>query len=861
MKNIFKISMSALLCTAFLGAPASAEFSDAGTDYTKATVDKWSDDAINDFVSKANSFACVISKARPDVLPNASFEVLMSEVECGLADEEINASGLSNKDTLSKSVMRTARASDTADQTGQFWFNSMDDMKFVGAMNISESTVSYPPYGEWNLSYINNSWDNLTTTAGDEFNNATTPIKGYVDIAVATAAQGGGIIMSSHETNDLTKLSGATQTLMCGGATNCLENSTMVSKIQYYDTSLASSRILGQMSGTDFAGNAFDRITAAKTNATHFYRAVFPSGIGSTPTGQCMKRNSTWKTVHRYGVYNKSTGKKVSLTGGFGYDYTDGSTATRGFISLNGAWFDNPAVAFTAAAPTKAVTAQNEAKTPYTLSWAPGKLSKKVAVVEALKASGPNYFTAWVDNGGEVDVIITNNGGTYEAKYYTMGTATQIANPFTASVGDDSSSPIIASEINSNKWLGWMNSPEKRTQIYWAGGASISFYDETNMSADATLLGKTNGAGNTGYTTLYAVENRAIADATKFPVVAATWVASTTDAYDYGRVASSADTRFYFTALNPPAGKLARTLYLDVNPAGPDAGDKAIMFNFSANERSKEYTSFAATPVTATLNKGGTTEIQWPYKSLELRDTALASDANPTFYKWRTGAFGWDNSVVALKADGTVYTMSEPMILNYVHAASKDMNENKEIVFVKENGNNHNPVPALCTVPDGTRHYPTTTTDVVVCSVEPTDFGTKTYKLRYNGKWVSGLPDMEGRNSENDRNGFRVTMVNPKAGTVVTNVDAAGVTTNYVLKPLAVAEAFLAELPAAVSSVDGDGKFCDDIDFTTVAQFGWSMSDLPSATLIPLPSQTWASQPAPALLKCSVDNGDASACQ
>ena len=53
--------------------------------------------------------------------------------------------------------------------------------------------------------------------------------------------------------------------------------------------------------------------------------------------------------------------------------------------------------------------------------------------------------------------------------------------------------------------------------------------------------------------------------------------------------------------------------------------------------------------------------------------------------------------MIALKADGTVYAMSEPMVLNYVHAASKDMNENKEIVFVKEDGNDHNPVPALCT--------------------------------------------------------------------------------------------------------------------------------------------------------------------
>ncbi len=78
----------------------------------------------------------MISNARPDVLPNASYEVLMSEVECGLADEVINASGISNKDTLSKSVMTTARASDTAVRRASFWFNSMDDMKFIGDVNI-----------------------------------------------------------------------------------------------------------------------------------------------------------------------------------------------------------------------------------------------------------------------------------------------------------------------------------------------------------------------------------------------------------------------------------------------------------------------------------------------------------------------------------------------------------------------------------------------------------------------------------------------------------------------------------------------------------------------------------------------------
>jgi hypothetical protein len=230
--------------------------------------------------------------------------------------------------------MKTSRASSTSNQEGQFWFNSIDEMKFMGNVVIENSPASLPPYGEWSLSYILDSWGYAIAPNGGEFTEANTPIKGYVDIS-PTTSDGGGIVMSSHEVNDMTKLPSATQNAICGGT--CQNIETMVSKIQYYDAALASSRILGQISGKDHAGNDFDRITAAKTNATHFYRAVFPNGIGSTPSGQCMKRNSTWKTVHRYGVYNKATGAKVNLTGGFGVDYTDGSTSTRGFISNNGA--------------------------------------------------------------------------------------------------------------------------------------------------------------------------------------------------------------------------------------------------------------------------------------------------------------------------------------------------------------------------------------------------------------------------------------------------------------------------------------------------------------------------------------------
>ena len=836
MNNIYKLSASALALVAMSGTPVFAQtFNAVGTDYSTAVADKWSEDSINDFVQMANSFSCMINQSAPDKMSNATYETLISEVECKLEDEVINASGVSNKDKLSSSIMKMSRASTTSVQEGQFWFNAQSGFKFAGAMAMSKDAIDVPPYGEWSISYYNNAV--TEGHVGDEFTNATTPISGYVDITAATADEGGGVILSSYQTNDMAGIPGTPMGL---------RDSTTASKIQYYDTAGTATRILGRSHGKDDGNQTFDIVTAGKTNATNFYRRVFPTGVGNAPNaGQCLKRDSTWKTVHRYGVYNKSDGSKLSLTGGFGFDYTEASTPSRGFLSQHGAWFENAATAFntTALGKTKAITEQNDAATPYTLSWAPGKLSERVAVVESLPTTGISYFKKWTQTGNEAEVRVVSNGATppvFQATYWLNGT--QVADPFNG-VADDTVVKKVAAGganagIDDHNWIGWMYSPEKRTEIYWNGGTSISFYNETDASSDPTLLGAA-----TGWTALIATQDYAPADPTKFPVVATTWVADATDSWSYGEKASSKDDTFYFTALTPPTGKLARTLYIDPTGNGPSADDKALMFDFSVNERTDEYTTYGATPATATVKvtRGGVLGIQWPYKSLELRNAGSTKE-----YKWRTGAYGWDQSVIALKADGSVYSMDKPMLLEYDHAASKDVNEGEEITFVKDPNNMHNPIPALCGTPAGGARNDSNGVAVTECVVEPSDFGTKKYFLRYNGKWVDGLPDMEARNNENDPNGFRVAMVNPKAGTEVKHTDDLGVVTQYVLKPLAIAEMFLVD-PVAAN--------CNDIDFSTVAEFGWDMNDMPASTLVSLPSQTWAQLPAKADLKCTVKQG------
>ena len=809
MQNILKSSLSVF---ALLATPALADFDDAGTDYSNATVDKWSEDSINDYVQMANSFACILKNSRPDVLPNASYEALISEVTCGLEDEVINASGVSNRDTLSSSIIKNSRASSTANQEGQFWFNAMSGSRFVGGITVKQSPTDLPPYGEWGLSYYKNHEDSDSI---DKYTKTDSPNKGYVDIA---SAGGTAVTLRTYDNFEVAANDYGYQT----------------ARIEYSDSTLASAKILGRNKGVDPNGGAYDKLVAAKTNATHVFRAVSTDG-GSTFTGQCMKRNSTWQTGHEYGLYNKSTGAKASLTGGFGFNYDEGTDTYRGFLGSWGAHFDNPATAFTPSSPSKTVTRQSDSAA-YTLSWAPGELRVRTPITEALPATSGDiaYFKVHVENGGRVSFQIKNNGGAFEGRYYKAD-GTQITDPFSGIAGDD---VITTTDLNTNPWMAdhlW--SEEKRTDVSWDGTSNIKFYSESDVSSDATLLAA-------AYTKLYATQDNSAGS--NLPIAAAAWRVAA-DSWGYSDKSDSKDDAYYFTGMDVsamPSGHLKRTLYTDPNDDGPTADDKAVMFNFSANEKTKVYTSHADAS-TGTLADSDGDINPWPFKEINLRNAGSTKS-----YRWRFGAFNWDHSIIALDSDNAIYTIDKPMVLSYTHAATKDLNEGKTAVFYAQTSNN--PVPALCPLDAGTPK----------CTVSPSDFGTKTFRLRYNGNWIEGLPNTVARGAKDDTNGYWVRMINPEAGTTVTDTADS---TDYVLKPLKIGQAFLPEADATkCSDPDGDGTGtgldADKIDFASRAEFGWTLSQLPSLTDYPLPDTTWSSKPALADLQCTVSMGDADSC-
>ena len=813
---------------AISASPILADFDDVGTDYSKATTEKWSEDRTNDYVSMASSFACIIAKSRPDVLFNNSYESLISEVGCGLLDEETNASGISNRGTLSSAIMKTSRASNTSPQEGSFWFNAQGNSKFIGDMTIKKSPTDLPPYGEWQMTYYMN---DMIPDTSDTYTQANSPTKGYVKIS---GLDNGNVVIESWDRADFTSLGGK-------------ENNTSSSKIQYLDSNFESSLILGRDVGKDENDQAIDILMAAKSNATHLYRATFASGASSTPTGVCMKRNSVWKTGHEYGVYNKETGAKLAVSGGFGFTYSEAGSDYRGHIGNWGADFQNRTTAFSPSSTTKSVTSAKDG-TAYTLSWAPGKLEKRNILTEVFTSGTPvngstyGVFKKHVDfqDGYNATVKITYNSSAsaYEAKYY-KDDGTQITDPYTGISSDD---VITSTDISSHGWMGWNWSEEKSTWIYWDGGTSIKFYSDEDVSSDTGLL-----TASDGWTAFQAENNYAAGS--NLPVNGALFKNASGNPWSYTEKSNSQNDYYYFTSATPPTGFLARTLYTDPTGDGPVVSatdDKAVMFDFSAYEYQNsdgdwkvKYVPFGEDSAADLGNRDGG---RFPYKDINLK---LKTDPSKK-YRWRFGAFGWDNSVIAKKADGSIHTIEKPKILKYVHAASKDMNQGQTInYFADENG--HNPVKSFC-ANDSDSNY--------ACEVEPTDFGTKAFNLRYDGNWLGGLPDMMGKSGANDNNNFYMRLINPKAGTeVIETVD--GVDTTYVLKPLGIGSSFMTDISS--DALTNSSK-CGDLKFNalTTADFGWTLDELPSASLLSLSTKKWTDQPT--TLKCTVTDGDVSGC-
>jgi len=823
MKKNLLLTFSASLIS--LGSVVSADFAASGTDYSNALAsqEKWSEDAANEFVTMPNSFACIISNSGADANPNGNWTSLIDEAACGLAEPDPKGATV-----YSSSAMKSSRASNTSPQEVTAWFNAQGGSRYIADVTLKNGADVVAPFGEWYFSFyrageLNSStWTTYTKDTAKEF--------GYVDIGKSG--------------NDIAILVATEMEIDENfGGTNVVIEDDTYAKVLFLDGKSDNTKFVGKTNnvvklksnGVDTGQGDGYQMIAGTTSQTRYYRRNLDSS-GNLVAGSeaCFDRTKQFETAHQGMLFDATTGKKVNLTGGFGFTKSDG---TRGYLGSWGVWIDGGDANFTTNSRSLAIT--NDDGVSYSLKWAPGKLQEKTLSEDTL-ANG-DTFKMWYDEGGEEVTAVWNSAG---SKFVLN------------SVSGSNTSNV---DLSTTSFERYMWSDVKRAEVIWTGGDKVKLQSRKDQTFSSTFADATS----TKFYSKYSRNWHTKASSLPYSLSA---FKSANDPfslmYDNGTASGS---KTYFLTGTTPGGSLEpNTLYLDNGDGSLTTDDAAVRFDFALNEAKNKSTDFGSSDA---IDNYTHSDSKWPYGDLSL---VLASEADTTGdtcdkagsdysgctnYTWQFGALPYHNSMAAYDtSSGSLVTLDDPIMIDYTYVPKHDRNNGMTIDIRTQD--EYNPLIGCAAIQDGNGDTqsdprdPDTKYGELCSNVTPSDYAGKKFLLEYDGTEVQGMPGMEVCSDDLCKGmKYWVRLLNLRDGTELT--DKKG--NKYVFLAKGVSSTFQETTLGA----------CSAISFNTLADLGISDADLPatitrSSTDYPLPSSAWTD--APTTSKCTVTMGDSSGC-
>jgi hypothetical protein len=809
IKNILLSSTAAVLC---LGSNVLADFSAPGTEFMLAlsAQDKWSEDVANGFIEMPNAFACIISNSGADVNANEDWTALISEEECGLADIDPRKKSVS----LSAAAMTSSRASNSTPQEVTAFFNATGGMRYITDVVLSNSAETVAPFGEWYFAYYNNGIYEEDTDQWTSFTKDTSVDIGFVDI-------------SKNDTSNNIEITVANEN--AGEDEGGRFTHEQYAKIVFIEGSSDNTKFIGETYNENLTtGWSGESALAGATNANYYYRrAVDPDNgyaVDPNSAGMCFDRNVEFESAHRSHLFDASTGEKVDLTGGFGFT-TEASQ--RGHFGSWGVWIDGGETNFTPEATSTAVTSDENLS--YTLRWSPGKLRQQSFITESL--TDGDTFQFWYDEQ-QVHVSAEWNGSAFDLEDDSGNTAT----------------------LSSTTYPRWMWSDLKRTQVRWSGGSNI----QVEQTSDLTFSSTFNNSASTKFYSQNPWNQHT--DAANLPYSYADFSSNGSsnhwdDDVDSGGTNGEIQTYFY-TGLEPGTGLEPNTLYLDNGDDALTTADAAIRFDFAVSDNQSTVTNYS---------DGSEAEYDsqdWPASDLTL---VLATDADAAStgtcdvnsdmsgcntYKWQFGAFPWDQGHGMFGSDGAVVELDDPILIQLTYDSTDDRNDG---VSIDLSTNDYwNPIPGCSAEDENGNPLENTNGEAYqrCTGVTPSLADGKKFLLDYDGNRLNGLPGTSVCSDETcSGNGYWANLINLKDGTALTDTEG----NNYVVLATEVGTIFK----------EVDASNCSDIAFESLADLGFTESDIPeeidrNSTVYPLPSSVWTDQPTTS--KCTVTMGDTSDC-
>lgn len=366
MSSYLKHSIALALASSLGYGSIAVAAPTAGSPYYTDPQSSHVEDATSKGIGQVNMIACIMNAMRPDALVNqGDYIALVDEAKCDPNSRSSSSNAGASSDGAQAASYMTAtvnstRSSNSDPMRTKIWIDQEEDGQqatiFVN-VSATEAPTQTNPYGQFRLDFCG---------AGGP--SAGCMMQGYLQ------GSDGGLNYYQHEERD------------GDGA------STVALRL----TSVGTTTGSGMLDMTRTENNASQQETFAFAyDSDHFLRG-----------DQCFSRDAsdpeTGLSVWRYGLYNATTGERVTRNSGFPIEYTAAGQTYRGYLGYWG--LSLPAAAqntLTNGSTVQKVdysSGNSPTRTDYTVVVAGGKLTKYTKKTRTLHGLDQIKFNTYIND-------------------------------------------------------------------------------------------------------------------------------------------------------------------------------------------------------------------------------------------------------------------------------------------------------------------------------------------------------------------------------------------------------------------------------------------------------------------------------
>ena len=331
-------------------AAVNAAFNAQGTDYSNDSVDSWINNPTAESIGLVNLLLCVMDGLGADNIPNGNYKTLLDFAVCEEMDGGDSTAG--TQIIYSPAVVSSSRVDNDSEQNITTWLEIMSgddhDKVIIETTIYKESSINYP-FGEFTMN-----WEEASSVDSPSF-------KGVIKIYTAD----GKTYIKFWEGN------------------NESEGKIMALHVEIDDAAGVTGRGIAI---PEYVVNTGTRYIDKIAYNDDFVKSLKESTNATT----CYDRKDLFSSVYRSNLYEKETGNRLDLKGGFGAIYANNGINYDAYFGKWGLWTQNDTD--TPAKITKRSTAEE-----YDMVYTPGRLVKETSGTHILVDG--DLFREWNCDG------------------------------------------------------------------------------------------------------------------------------------------------------------------------------------------------------------------------------------------------------------------------------------------------------------------------------------------------------------------------------------------------------------------------------------------------------------------------------